>query len=1034
MTKFMFDFDAIFKPGFEYKKFKVLKVFDVKEYHSKAVYLRHLKTGLEVVHLFNDDSENLFAFSFRTPNEKANGAAHIIEHSVLCGSEKFPLKDPFVSMSNQSVKTYLNAMTYPDKTIYPASSIAKQDYFNLMDVYGDAVFFPKLQKEIFMQEAHRFEVDENGKLSIQGVVYNEMKGNYSSFDSVANDTIQLSLLKNSVYQKDSGGDPLEIPFITYEEFKAFHKKWYRADNCLVFFYGNIPTTEQLDFLQEKFLDRIEAKNPGFSWNEKIGQKNLDEFLNFVKSDSLVSPEYNEFDGPLGESEEENGSTVLVSWDFGNVKNSGQNMENIVVAGILANHDGSPFQKALTECNLGEDIAPQSGFSNSFYNKIFTVGLRGVKKADAKKVEKIVLDVLEKIVKNGVSKKDIETTMMGLEISQREIKRAIGPFSLALMVKLASAWAYGYDISQQLNSREVLDVIKEKIEKNENYLVNLIKTKFLDNKARTLNVVTPSKKYSEEREKKEQQIISEFSRKISVEKIREENELLHKFQQAPDDSSCLPHLHPADFIKNGHPLMNKGDLSIEEIDFQSQKIPLLVSQENTNGMVYFDLAFPVDCLSASDYEILPLFSDSITECGWKNLGWAQTAEETALHTGGIVAHLLTMDSPETKLSKEFCKKNNWTKRDWIVFSTFMIEEESENALNLLSDCVTAPNFDDFKRIRDIVNESKNDFESSVIPDGHIYVSSRACALNSEKSAVDEIWNGFTQLFALRKFSKKSDKELSEIFKSLYAKIKESGALIHVTAEDSGVKKIKDILPDFIEKTKLCGIKERAKNNLEDFASVINSEIPTEFSSDSKRLEIFETQSQVGFAAETIPASHYGTKDCAIDEVCSHWLSNNLLWEKIRTIGGAYGSFCTPESFGELMVFATYRDPNPFASCKVFEKCIQECAEMDFDEEDIEKTVMGCYSHFIQPQTPKGRGTSSFTRALYGILDDDREQKIKWLLEIKREDVKKAFKRLFKDMKNSEFHDKINEVVLCGKNSIKNERKNGKINGKIFQLSL
>ncbi|MDY2843468.1 MAG: insulinase family protein, partial [Treponema sp.] len=219
----------IFTIGAKYKKFKVLNVFDVADYHSKAVYLRHEKTGLEVVHLFNDDEENLFAFSFRTPNSKSNGAAHIIEHSVLCGSEKFPLKDPFVNLSNQSVKTYLNAMTYPDKTVYPASSIAKEDYLNLMNVYGDAVFFPKLQREIFMQEAHRLEVDENENVSVQGVVYNEMKGNYSSFDSVANDAVTLSLLKNSVYQKDSGGDPLEIPSITYDEFKAFHKKWYRAD-------------------------------------------------------------------------------------------------------------------------------------------------------------------------------------------------------------------------------------------------------------------------------------------------------------------------------------------------------------------------------------------------------------------------------------------------------------------------------------------------------------------------------------------------------------------------------------------------------------------------------------------------------------------------------------------------------------------------------------------------------------------------------------------------------------------------------------
>lgn len=1020
----------IFTTGFEYKKFKVLKVFDVPDYHSKAVYLRHEKTGLEVVHLFNDDTENLFAFAFRTPNPKSNGAAHIIEHSVLCGSEKFPLKDPFVTMSNQSVKTYLNAMTYPDKTIYPASSIAKEDYFNLMDVYGDAVFFPKLQKEIFMQEAHRLEVDKNGKVSIQGVVYNEMKGNYSSFDSVANDTIALSLLKNSVYQKDSGGDPLEIPSITYEDFKAFHKKWYRADNCLVFLYGNIPTVEQLDFLQEKFLDRLEKRNPDFVWNEKIGRKNLDEFLSFVKSDSLSSPLCEEFEGPLSESE--GGSTVLVNWNLGSAKNCEESAENVVVAGILANHDGSPFQKALIESHLGEDIAPQSGFSNSFYDKIFTVGLRGVKKSDAKKVEKVVLEALEKIVANGVSKKDIETTLMGLEISQREIKRAGGPFSLALMTRLAGGWVYGYDVSEQIRSRKVVDEIKRKIEESDGYLVNLIKRKFLDNKSRSLNIITPSKTYSARREKAEQKIISEILKTTSIKEIKSENEKLHTFQQAFDDESCLPHLKPADFIKNGHPLMNKGDLTVENVELPGsskvKKIPLLVSNENTNGMIYFDVAFPVDLLSAEEYEILPLLSDCVTECGWKNLNWAQTAEETALYTGGVGAHLLTMDSPSTELSEKFCEKNNWTKRDWIVFSTFMIEEKCEEAMRLLSDCISGVNFCDLKRIRDVVNEAKNDFESSIVPDGHIYVSSRVCSLNSVKSAVDEIWNGLTQLGALRKITKKSDEELSRIFKNLYEKIKKSGSLIHVTAEKSGLEKVKNCLAEFIEKTSLSEIKQPRENRLEDFAKVINSE----FGSDS--CEVFQLETQVGFAAESIPASAYGTKDCAADEVCSHWLSNNLLWEKIRTIGGAYGSFCTPENFGKLLIFATYRDPNPLSSCDVFEKCIKECSEIDFDEEDVEKAVMGCYSHFIQPQTPKGRGVASFTRALYGILDDDREQKIKWLLEINQDDVKKAFKRLYNQMKNPEYSDKIRKVALCGKSSIENMKKNQKLNGKIHQLSL
>ena len=271
------------KIGNVYKNFKVLNIFELKDYHSKAINLIHIRTGLQILHLLNDDTENLFAFAFRTPNDKSNGAAHILEHSVLCGSENYPIKDPFTQLSNQSVKTYLNAATYPDRTVFPASSMVKSDYYNLMSVYGDAVFFPKLTKEIFLQEAHRLTVDENNVPSIQGVVYNEMKGSYASFESVCYDENVKSLMNGSIYQKDSGGDPIDIPSITYQELIDFHNKWYRPDNCFVFLYGNIPTLEQLDFIQEKFLTRLEKKYTDLKTSVEEQQENLDNFLSIIKS-------------------------------------------------------------------------------------------------------------------------------------------------------------------------------------------------------------------------------------------------------------------------------------------------------------------------------------------------------------------------------------------------------------------------------------------------------------------------------------------------------------------------------------------------------------------------------------------------------------------------------------------------------------------------------------------------------------------------------------------------------------------------------
>lgn len=1018
MTNFM---SELLKKGDSYKSFVVLNVFDVPDYHSKAFHLRHTKTGLEVFHLLNDDSENLFAFAFRTPNTKSNGLAHIIEHSVLCGSEKYPLKDPFVVMSNQSVKTYLNAMTYSDKTVYPASSIARADYFNLMSVYGDAVFFPRLDKEIFMQEAHRLEIDENGNPSIQGVVYNEMKGSYSSFESVAADISLTSLLKGSIYEKDSGGDPLEIPSVTYEEFLDFHKTWYRPDNCFVFLHGNIPTVEQLDFLQDNFLTRLEKKFPDIDVSEAARKKRLENFINLVKPAKISEPIELYAEGPSSDGEESN--TVLVNWLVGRCENALSATEKTVLTGILCNHDGSPLQKALLESGLGEDLAPQNGLFGSIYNAVLTVGLRGVKKGDEKKVETVVLDTIKNLVENGISDKDIESTLTTLEFSHREIKRGHGPFAISLMARPIYGWLYGEDLEKQIRMRTHLEEIRRKIESDSSYIQSLLKKLLLENKSRSLVVVTPSKNYTERREALEKEKIAGLLKVKTVQQIKEEGDALHAFQQADDDSACLPHLRPEDFISNGKPMMNHSNIQIDSLaGCDGSSVPFLKNVDNTNGIIYFDVGFPADVVSSSDYPLLPAFADCVTECGWGNLSWAKAAEETALHTGGIGVNLLTMEGPDTENARKLAEKYNWIKRDWVIFRMSMLEEQAENALNLLKGCLCETDFSDEKRIRDILNESRNDFESSVIPDGHIFVSSRILCQNSRKTAVDEIWNGISQYFTMKKIADTPVSENIKEFRRLFAEIKSGGAIIHVTAEDSAFKKLDGLLPQFISDVKIHAPKNPRSCSDSDFFALtkISGEEGTVPNS-----EAFVTSSQTGYAAECIPASRYENKNSYSEEVCTHWLSNNLLWEKIRTIGGAYGAFCNAEPMSGALVFATYRDPSAFDSCDVFENCLKEASEYDFSDDDVVRAVMGCYSHFIQPQSPKGRGASSLTRLLYGITDEDRERKILGILNTTPSSLKEAFVRLYDGLSDKRSAEIKKKTVICGKKMLSESGFAGKI---------
>ena len=1006
----------IFKSGSSYKNFVIKDVFEVADYHSKAIYLRHKKTGLEVFHLFNDDEENLFSFAFRTPNPASNGAAHIVEHSVLCGSERYPLKDPFIKLSNQSIKTYLNAMTYPDRTVFPASSMIKNDYFNLMSVYADAVFFPKLQKEIFAQEAHRLEIDENGNPIIQGVVYNEMKGSYSSFESVAADCAIKTLLKGSVYEKDSGGDPAEIPSLTYEDFKNFHQKWYRPDNCFLFLYGNIATEEQLDFLQENFLDRIESEIENKTEEIKPeNEKYFDEFIKFVSAEPLLEPAESIEIAPCGENED-SGDTVLLNWNLGKPENAQQSLELSVLYGILLNHDGSPLQKALIESGLGEDIAPSTGIEN-LYNTVLTIGLRGVKKGNAQKVKSLVFETLENLAKNGIAKRDIDSTLMAIDFSQREIKRNHAPFSLRLMNFPTRAWAYGNDIKNCFFLRSVIEKIKLRAKNEKNLFENLITKLLLENKNMSFVTVSPSKKYNENRAEIEREIAESLLKKTSKDKVNAFSKTLRAFQQKADDDSCIPHLRPKDFLNdfqtNKKSLVTSIKTEVKSISgTDGSEIPLFVNRENTNGISYVDVGFPVDVLPPEDYPCLPLLSETISDCGWENMNWAAAAEEIALHTGGFNVTLLSNPVPESSASEQFALSHDWCGRDWLIFRIKMLDEEAQAALSLLSDNIAKVDFSDIKRISDLAAETRNDFASSIIPEGHEYVSMRAKRTFSRAFAADEIFNGITFLFNLQKLSKPDQAEKNAAnFKRIFDTLKKSGGFIHLTCEDKNVENLESLLPDFINKIGLKAPSPKYKAADEEFISL--TEIK-ETRDDSKSENLQETEifvcqsSQVGFASQYSNASPFASKESAAEEVCAHWLSNNLLWETLRTSGGAYGAFCYADGISKGLLFSTYRDPAPFLSADAFMKCVKEASKKHFSVEEIEKAVIGTYSQKIQPKTPQEKGSAGLIRTLYAIRDCDREKTAFNILSADFEEIQRGFIRIYENALKHK-----TRVIICGK---------------------
>ncbi|AEE16899.1 insulinase family protein [Treponema brennaborense] len=1030
--------------GDSYRGFDVVDCVDVSDYSAAGIWLRHRKTGLEVFHLQCADEENLFAFAFKTPPKDSTGVAHILEHSVLCGSERFPLKDPFLRLANQSVKTFLNAMTFPDKTVYPASSISETDYFNLMDVYGDAVFFPLLKEWTFAQEGHRLELDDSGAVSLQGVVYNEMKGCYSSFDTIAADKAVRSVLPHTVYDLDSGGDPAEIPLLTYEAFCAFHREQYAPDKCLLFLYGNIPTRRQLDFIQERFLDRFEQRGfvPASVSGAAAAARTLSSAgADFAPPEPFKAPVYREFPAPAAENGND-GATVTVTWFTGDSSDPVQFMETVFLSEVLMGHDGSPLVKALLESELGDDIAPNYGVDGEMHWTLLTAGLRGVPRGKAAQVESVITGVLENLCSGGIDAADIEAAVMSVDFSQREVRRSGGPYSLILMRRCLRGWLYGKPPYHTISNRRAFDEVKKRISSDPDYVCALIRRLLLENAHRSLVCVYPDESFTAEREAAERRLAERLARAVPEESIRRAQTELHRIQQTADSAEAcalIPHIKPSDLT-----------VKIDRIETVrtvcAAGVPLFLNTEPTNGIVYLEAGFPVDSIAPADLPLLPLFAAVVTNVGFGGKSWAQSAAQVALKTGGFGASLFTSGTPESALSAD--PADPVIGRSWLFFRVKMLTEYADDALALLADCLRTPDFSDVKRLRDLAAEFRNDMIASVIPSGNEYAASRASCRFSPSKALDEIWNGLSQVFTAQRLADAEPDFLPRAFGRIMAALRRSGTVLHVTADEPGVLALRqrldafaaacDLLPPSApvpyaaaELYALTDIPASAAAydgescSISDSAAGASHDAPVSHRAESggraahraahRALEQFTVSAQVGFAAAACKASAYGSKEAVHDSVFAHWLTNSVLWERIRTVGGAYGAFAWSDAIERVFTFASYRDPKPLHSLDVFSQCLTEASDTLLDGETLERIVTGCYSKEVQPRSPSSRGFTGFLRCLYALTDDQRERKIKWLLSVSASDVKAAAIRL------SAAETECTRAIICGKNT----EKTGKI---------
>ena len=987
--------------GTEYKGFAVISVDELKDFKAVGVYLRHKTTGLEVYHIINDDEENLFSLNFRTLAKNSCGAAHIMEHSVLCGSEKFPLKEPFTTLENQSVKTFLNAMTYPDKTCYPAASLIQSDYFNLMDVYADAVFFPKLSRHTFMQEGWRVEMDEEGKLSIQGVVFNEMKAKFSAFNQVAIDSTIDTMYPDSVYCYESGGDPLEIPNLTYENWLDFHKKFYSPSNCLLFLYGNIPTDVQLDFINQKYIPRLEKAYPSPSFSDLYSRTpfisdEIKELQKTVCLDKTISRK------TFAPDNGATGSMVCRAWYTGSY-----DIEKTYLSEVLSGSDSAPLSKLLQESGLGDDLAPVCGNFGYVHENNFTAwGLSGVKKGNEQKVLDFIQSAVEKVYEEGISQEEIDSAVMGIDFNLREVGRHFGPFSIVLMSKALAGWTNGLEPCAHLSPLSDFEAVKQKIKADPDYTKNLIKKYFIDSPVHADLIVEPSKKYFEQRNEKEQALLSDLEKTINREKLKIDLDALHAYQakeETPEELSCIPHLKLSQLSAD----INHITTELGKVKACDGDINVVYSDEATNGIVYVDVAFPIDNVPPADFKYLPLMIDSLTDLGWNGKKWDVCTTQMGCIMGDVGTRTMIGELPDSGYSRQTAasyEDKNVAGRSWMSISAKFLTHKTEESLKLLSEIISKMSFDDVKRMENILAENQLDKKSNFIHNANHYLSLRGRCWFNKACAMSELFYGTSQYFQMTSYKKKEVPSLLKKFKSLYDSIVSQGCVIHVTSDSDSIKKVNADLEAFVKEAELTSLKPGAGYSLKDYLPYIYASEPQ-----NNQTEALKIATQTGFAAMFFPCTIWLTKEAAAEDVLSTWLNGHQLWEKIRMTGGAYGGSCSPDSTDKIFSMMSWRDPTPEKSLELFIESLREVSEKQFTQEEIECCIISNYSDEIVPDSPSQRGIRGFNRFLFGTTSKMIQKRLEDTLAVTPEEVHEAALRLLKNSEN------CRRLIICDKSA-------------------
>ncbi|MCD4719669.1 MAG: insulinase family protein [Desulfobacula sp.] len=993
--------NVVLKQGRELCGYIIKEITQLETIDSIMVQLEHIKTKTKHIHILNKDKENTFGVFFRTVPTDSSGVAHILEHTVLCGSKKFNVRDPFFSMIKRSLSTFMNAFTASDWTMYPFSTQNQKDYYNLMDVYLDAAFFPKIDELSFKQEGHRVEILENKdktvELEYKGVVYNEMKGAMSSPGQVMGRSLLCALYPDTTYRNNSGGEPSQIPKLTWENLKDFHTRYYHPSNSYFYTYGNLPLEKTLSFINEKVLNQFDLldinskvpSQPRWDTPKQTTQA-------YAYSDQQdISKKYQ----------------ACVAWLTCDIKDSFEILVLTVLEQILLGNAASPLRKALIESTLGSALSDSTGFDPDNRDTLFACGLKDISKDCVQKVEDIIFSTIHEIADKGIEQSLIDSAIHQIEFHRKEITNTPYPFGIKLLLSFASTVIHDGDPVSCINIDDDLDKLKENIKKG-GFLENKLRQYFLENPHRVLFTLEPDtgleQKEIEETKKELITLLKQMTEQ-DLEQIKKDAETLEALQEKEEDVSVLPTLDLADVPSEIEII--KPD-TIKNVRFST------CYDKATSGIFYFTCPVGAGSIPPDLFSLVPFFCQSFTNSGTKKNSYDKIAELMDLYTGGVSISAFS----GSYFSKEAAPHS------FLAVQGKALDRNVEKLFDLIKEFIEDYSFQDFDRLKSLLLQYRAGMEASIVSTGHRYAISLASRHLSKASYINELWHGIAQYQLIKEITEQfntsdnKNKVLETLSKNLIrmaqsvlkkgnfkpAVIGGSGSIIRAD------KLFKSIHDDLLNDSQ-------------------QSSLPSAFFTpdisfkEDLPYDGWYTNTSVSFVGQSFKTVRITHEDSPGLAVISKILRSLFLHREIREKGGAYGGFAIYNTEEGIFSFGSYRDPHIARTLDVYKKACDFIINGDYSQTDVKEAILQVCSEIDKPETPGPSAMKAFYRDITKLDDDIRQHFKDSLLRLDKKRIQTIAKKYFtiKDAQKG-------TAVISSKTKL--EEANKQLNAEKKQLNL